>query len=146
MAVKWTGQNNRTRFPGPITRTPHTFSFVFAAVLVNDTLIQRITIPAAFRVCETEAVANVVGSDPTYTISDGAAGGTDIVAARNMPASNVSEVLTPTSAPALANRDLVKGDVLTVTIVADAGDTAAQLRVNVSGYFEDFIVADPVND
>lgn len=146
MAVKYPGQNTRTRFPGPISRTLDVISFIFPAVIANDTLIQRVKLPAKFRVVETNAIADTVTSDPTYAVSNGAAGGTDIVAARNMPASDTHETLTPTSSPALANRDLAKGDVLTVTIVADAGDAATHLRVDVSGYYEDFVVADPIND
>jgi hypothetical protein len=126
--------------------TPQVLSFIFPVVANNDTLIQRVKLPAAFRVAETNAIADSITSDPTYAVSNGAAGGTDIVAARNVPASDTSETLTPTSSPALANRDLAKGDALTVTVVADSGDAATQLRVDVSGYFVDHIVADPKDD
>lgn len=145
-APDYTGQNRRRAGLGPVQWTPHTFSFMFAGLANNITRIQRVKLPAAFRVAEVNAVADDITNDPTYAVSNGAAGGTDIVAARNMAADDTSETITPTSSPALANRDMAKGDALTVTIVADADDAASDARIDVSGYFVGYIVADPKDD
>ena len=55
-------------------------------------------------------------------MSNGAAGGTDVIADKAWPAASTPEVITPSSSPALANRDFSKGDELTLTITAGVGD------------------------
>src|SRR5580765_2353505 len=98
---------------GPVTGAYAVFTFIFPAVVNNDTLIQRVVIPAKFKVSEVSEVADSVTSDPTYCVSNGAAGGTDVVAAKNCAASDTADTV---AAASLTNRTFAKGDVLTVTI------------------------------
>ena len=128
----------RTGVTGPAKGSYGAFQFIFPAVANNDTLIQRVSLPAAFRVQEVSAVADTVTSDPTYAVSNGAAGGTDVVAARNCAASDTVDTV---AAASLTNRNLAKADVLTCTVVADLGDAATHLVVTVSGYFTDHMVS-----
>lgn len=146
-APQYTGQNRRENALGPQKWTPRTYSFIFATGTNGNTYIQRVKLPADFRVAETNVISDVIVATVQYAISNGAAGGTDIVANRAFPASDTHETLTPTSATALANRDMVKGDVLTATLVTSGGAGAfTNLRVDVSGYEVGYIVADPKDD
>ena len=146
-APQYTGQDRRVESIGPHKWTPWSHTFTFSIGLVDTTYIQRVKLPAAFRACEVSAVADVVANDPSYVVSDGAAGGTDLVAVRDLAASDTFDtVITPTSTPALANRDMDKGNDLTVTVVNDGDATFTDLTITVSGYLVGYIVASAVND
>jgi len=129
---------SRGKVSGPFAGAYDHFEFTFPAVANNDTLIQRHVMLAPFRVCRVAIVADTVTSDPTFAISNGAAGGTDLVAAVNMPASDTAAMV---EASALTNRNLARGDVLTCTIVADAGDAATHVVVDVGGYYTGHMVS-----
>ncbi len=132
---------SRTSFTGPVKGAYHSEKFTFVTVANNDNLLANWVVPAAFRVCRVSAYATTVTSDPTYSVSNGAPGGTDTVAARNMPATATLETITPTSTTPLANRNYAQDDIMQVNIIADAGDAATNLVIVVSGYFIDHMVS-----
>lgn len=135
----------RTSFLGPVSGHYDVWTIPVHAIAASDNVDYVITAPYDGRIMETSVHSDTVVSDPQYTINVNAVA---VVAARNLPATGVSETLTPTSTPTLveAARTFTKGQEILVNFTADAGDSTVGTLLTITVWVQSHVVAAEAND
>lgn len=120
-------KNARAAEDGPVSGALQCIPITFDDVANNETVSHRVVMPAgaAFKVTDVTVGADSVTSDPSLTIGTSAAG-TQIVAAVNVT-TNLGAATVKSYTPAAAG-------MIDVVLVADAGDAAESVYINLWGY------------
>lgn len=136
----------RTTFSGPVTGSYSVITITGDDIGINEDTIYRFVAPAAMRVMEVCASANAFTAGVNYALLNQTQGLAAIVAARTFPAANATEVLTPTSSPALANRNIANGDIIRMDIDADGTGDLGGWVVMITVQFTGHVVTAALND
>ena len=131
----------RSSFGGPVRGSYIKLAEVALGNLAaNDDFLLKFVAPCDLRISEVSAATGAaITSDPVYTVSNTA--GT-VVATRTFP-DNTTEVI---AAASLTNREMLKGEVLSIQIAADGGDTAPEPVVSVWAWTKGHIAAADTGD
>lgn len=123
-STRFKGRNGVT---GPVIGALQCIPVLFDDVANDETVSQRIKLPAGagFEIVEINVSADAVTSDPSLTIGTSSAG-TQVVAA--------VDVTTDLGALTIKEGTVGAGGFIDIVAVADAGDAAESVSINVWGH------------
>ena len=112
---------------------------------LSETRNQFLRAPFAMRLEHLSIVGDAIVGDPTFELTN-VTDSTTIVAATNLAANDVELKFNGETSPALANRDVDRGDILRFQWVCDADDTATTVTVCLYVVPRGHINLNPKND
>lgn len=139
----------RTSFSGPVRGGYLVWTVCADDLGINEDTSYRYVAPCSLRVMETSISADLHTLNAAYRLRNtgtGGAGTNDIIAARAVPASDAIEVLTPTSSPALAFRNIAKGERIELLLDMDGTAVLEGLIFVMTAFATGHVVALDTND
>jgi hypothetical protein len=126
-------QPGRATFTGPTAGGYVTFGFTTHDLINSEVGLFRFVAPFDMRIMYITQNCNLRGSDPTFKIENETAG-TVLRAAATIGQDTAVVAYGAEESAVIANTDVSRGDVLLVTLEADAGDAAADVTVFITAW------------